>query len=190
MLAKLEGLDYRTGGKDEQGEEIVNFWDRWRSHYGETGLVNPRGDRLLTELTIRALKELRPKMIMVNYNDPDYVHWGNMTHYTRGIAVMDEGLRQLVATVEADAEYRDNTIFFIVPDCGRDSNPFAAVPCQHHFNTRSSHDIFALAFGPGIAKGQVVDHRVDQISVAATLGKWMKMETAHTEGPVLAEAFA
>jgi hypothetical protein len=189
-LAKLEGLDYRMGGKDEQGEEIVKFWDRWRSHYGESGFVNPRGDRLLTELTIRALKELRPKLIMVNYNDPDYVHWGNMTHYTRGIAVMDEGLRQLVATVEADAEYRDNTIFFIVPDCGRDSNPFAAVPCQHHFNTRSSHDIFALAFGPGIAKGVVVDHRVDQISVAATIAKWMNIETAHTEGPTLEEAFA
>jgi hypothetical protein len=189
LLTKLEGLDYRTGGKDEQGEEIVKFWDRWRAHYGESGFVNPRGDRLLTELTIRALKELRPKMIMVNYNDPDYVHWGNMTHYTRGIAVMDEGLRQLVATVEADPEYRDNTIFFIVPDCGRDSNPFAAVPCQHHFNTRSAHDIFALVFGPGIAKGQVVDHRVDQISVASTIAKFMKMETAHTEGPVLAEAF-
>jgi hypothetical protein len=189
-LAKLEALDYRTKGNDAQSAEITAFWDRWRAHYGESGFVNPRGDRLLTELTIRAIKELRPKMIMVNYNDPDYVHWGNMTHYTRGIAIMDEGLRQLVATVEADAEYRDNTIFFIVPDCGRDSNPFAAVPCQHHFNTRSSHDIFALAFGPGIPKGVVVDHRVDQISVAATIGKYMRMQTEHTEGPVLVEAFA
>ncbi|HUS36499.1 MAG TPA: hypothetical protein VM680_14200, partial [Verrucomicrobiae bacterium] len=181
-LAKLEALDYRTKGNDAQSEEITHFWDRWRAHYGESGFVNPRGDRLLTELTIRAIKELRPKLIMVNYNDPDYVHWGNMTHYTRGIAIMDEGLRQLVATVEADAEYRDNTIFFIVPDCGRDNNPFAAVPCQHHFNTRSSHDIFALAFGPGIPKGVVVDHRVDQISVAATIGKYMKLPTEHTEG--------
>jgi hypothetical protein len=189
-LAKLEALDYRTRGNDAQSDEITHFWDRWRAHYGESGFVNPRGDRLLTELTIRALKELRPKLIMVNYNDPDYVHWGNMTHYTRGIAIMDEGLRQLVATVEADAEYRDNTIFFIVPDCGRDNNPFAAVPCQHHFNTRSSHDIFALAFGPGIPKGVVVDHRVDQISVAATIGKYMKLPTEHTEGPILAEAIA
>jgi phosphoglycerol transferase MdoB-like AlkP superfamily enzyme len=118
------------------------------------------------------------------------VHWGNLTHYTRGIAIMDEGLRQLVSTVEADPEYRDNTIFFIVPDCGRDNNPFAAVPCQHHFNTRSSHDIFALAFGPGIPKGAVIDHRVDQISVAATIGKFMNLATEHTEGPVLAEAIA
>ena len=189
-LVKLEALDYRTKGNDAQSEEITHFWERWRAHYGESGFVNPRGDRLLTELTIRAIKELRPKLIMVNYNDPDYVHWGNMTHYTRGIAIMDEGLRQIVATVEADAEYRDNTIFFIVPDCGRDNNPFAAVPCQHHFNTRSSHDIFALAFGPGIPKGVVVDHRVDQISVAATIGKYMKLPTEHTEGPVLVETIA
>jgi hypothetical protein len=189
-LAKLEALDYRTQGNDAQSAEITQFWDRWRAYYGESGFVNPRGDRLLTELTIRALKELRPRLIMVNYNDPDYVHWGNLTHYTRGIAIMDEGLRQLVATVEADPEYRDNTIFFIVPDCGRDNNPFAAVPCQHHFNTRSSHDIFALAFGPGIPKGVVVDHHVDQISVAATLSKYMNMSADHTEGPVLAEAIA
>jgi hypothetical protein len=189
-LAKLEALDYRTQGNDVQSAEITQFWDRWRAYYGESGFVNPRGDRLLTELTIRALKELRPKLIMVNYNDPDYVHWGNLTHYTRGIAIMDEGLRQLVSTVEADPEYRDNTIFFIVPDCGRDNNPFAAVPCQHHFNTRSSHDIFALAFGPGIPKGAVIDHRVDQISVAATIGKFMNLAIDHTEGPVLAEAIA
>jgi hypothetical protein len=189
-LAKLEALDYRTKGNDAQSEEITQFWERWRAYYGESGFVNPRGDRLLTELTIRAIKELRPKLIMVNYNDPDYVHWGNMTHYTRGISIMDEGLRQFVTTVEADPEYRDNTIFFVVPDCGRDNNPFAAVPCQHHFNTRSSHDIFALAFGPGIPKGVVVDHRVDQISVAATIGKYMKLSTEHTEGPVLSEAIS
>lgn len=189
-LAKLEALDYRTKGDDRQGEEIERFWDRWRGYYGESGFVNPRGDRLLTELAIRAIKELRPKLLMVNFNDPDYVHWGNLTHYTRGIAVMDEGLRQIVATVEADPEYRDNTIFAVVPDCGRDSNPFAAVPCQHHFGSRSSHEIFALFFGPGIPKGKVVDHRVDQISVAATLGKFMKVKTEFAEGRPLEEVFA
>lgn len=152
--------------------------------------MNPRGDRLLTELSIRALKELRPKMMMVNYNDPDYVHWGYMSHYTRGISVMDEGLRQIVSTVEADAEYRDNTIFVVVPDCGRDTNPFADVPCQHHFGSRSSHEIFALIFGAGIQKGVVYDKPVDQISIAATIGKFTGSKAEFAEGPILSEAFA
>jgi len=189
-LTKLEAVDFRNTEKNGQGPELTQFWDRWRQHYGETGFVNPRGDRLLTELTIRALRELRPKLIMVNYNDPDYVHWGNMTHYTRGIAIIDEGLRQLVTTVEADEQYRDNTVFVVVPDCGRDTNPLAAVPCQHHFGSRSSHEVFALMFGPGIAKGEVVDKLHQQSSIASTVGKVMGFKTAHAEQNVLAEAFA
>jgi hypothetical protein len=189
-LAKLEAVDFRNTEKNGQGTDITQFWDRWRQQYGETGFVNPRGDRLLTELTIRALRELRPKLIMVNYNDPDYVHWGNMTHYTRGIAIIDEGLRQLVTTVEADEQYRNNTVFVIVPDCGRDTNPLAAVPCQHHFGSRSSHEIFALLFGPGIGRGEVVDKRHDQSSVARTIGKIMGFEAKFAEQTVLAEAFA
>lgn len=188
-LAKLEALDDRTAATG-QGSEISEFWERWRRYYGETGLVNPRGDRLLTELATRAIKELRPKLMMINYNDSDYVHWGYMSHYTRGISVMDEGVRQLVATVEADPEYRDNTVFVIVPDCGRDSNPYAAVPCQHHFNSKSAHEIFALIFGPGIERGVKVDKLVNQVSIAATVGQITGAGAEFAEGPVLEQAFA
>jgi phosphoglycerol transferase MdoB-like AlkP superfamily enzyme len=129
-------------------------------------------------------------MIMVNYNDSDYVHWGYLSHYTRGISVIDDGIERLVNAVEADEHYRDNTIFVIVPDCGRDSNPYAAVPCQHHFNSKSSHEIFALFLGPGIAKGVVVDKVVDQAQIAATIGRLAGMETAQSEGAVLEQVFA
>lgn len=189
-LKSMEALDYRAVGKRQQADAVQEFWKRWRHHYGENGFVNPRGDRLLTELTLWSMKHLRPKLLMVNYNDPDYVHWGNMSHYTRGISIIDQGLRQLVDTAKLDPHYRDNTIFVIVPDCGRDSNPFLSVPCQHHFNSRSAHEIWALLLGPGIRKDQVVDHEVDQISIAATIGQCMKMETAYTEGPVLEEAIS
>jgi hypothetical protein len=189
-LAKWEKVDYRTKGDDRQGSELETFWQRWREYYGDSGLVNPRGDRLLTELTVRAIKELRPRLIMVNYQDCDYVHWGNMSHYTRAVSVMDEGLRQIVETVEADEAYRNNTIFAVVPDCGRDSNPFADVPCQHHFGSRSSHEIFALFVGAGVPRGAVVDRRVDQSQVAATLGRLMGFKAEFAEQRVLEEAIA
>jgi hypothetical protein len=189
-LAKLEKVDFRAEERNGQGPELKDFWRRWRKYYGETGLVNPRGDRLLTELSIRAIKELRPKLLMVNYNDCDYVHWGYLSHYTNGVSIMDEGLKQLVATVEADAEYRDNTVFVVVPDCGRDNNPLAEVPCQHHFNSRSAHEIFALLYGKGIAKGVVVDKPVDQISVAGTVARIMGFQAAEAESAILQEAIA
>jgi hypothetical protein len=189
-LAKLERVDYRNDEPNGQGLELVKFWERWREFYGETGLVNPRGDRLLTELAIRAIAELRPKLLMVNYQDCDYVHWGNLTHYTRAIAIMDDGLKQLVATVQADLEYRDNTIFVVVPDCGRDNNPLVEVPCQHHFNSRSAHEIFALLVGPGVRRGVVVDKPTDQISVAGTVARLMGFRAEHAENRILEEAIA
>jgi hypothetical protein len=78
----------------------------------------------------------------------------------------------------------------VVPDCGRDDSRFAAVPCQHHFNTRSSREIFAFAMGPGIDRGRVVDGPTQQIQVAATVGQLMGFATSHTEGQPLAEVFA
>jgi hypothetical protein len=189
-LRQMEALDYRTAGRDRQVERVEAFWEHWREHYGETGFVNPRGDRLLTELTLRAMKELRPRLVMINYNDPDYVHWGNLSHYTRGISIIDEGIKQLVQAVEADPFYRDNTVFAIVPDCGRDTNPFVAVPCQHHFNSKSAREIFGLFMGPGIPKGKVVDRRVEQISVTSTLGRLMGVKTPYAEGSVLEEVWS
>ncbi len=192
-LTKLEAIDYRTPEEARtlgQGPEITAFWDDWRAFYGDTGFVNPRGDRLLTELAVRSLKTLQPRLMMINYNDPDYVHWGNMSHYTRGISIIDQGLQQLYAAVESDEFYRGNTVFAIIPDCGRDTNRFAEVPCQHHFNSKSAHEIWALLTGPGIAKNTVVDKPTQQIALAKTLGQVMDFEANFAEAPALEEAIA
>ena len=188
-LKEMESLDHRFR-QGQQAAEIEQFWKQWRQFYGDSGFVNPRGDQLLTELTLRAIKQLRPKLLMINYNDCDYVHWGNLAHYTRGLAIMDDGIKRIVEAVEADAEYRENTIFVIVPDCGRDNSPFAAVPCQHHFNSRSSREIFSVVFGQGIEKGRIVDRPTEQIQVAATIGHLMGFRASFAEGSVLEEAIA
>ncbi len=174
----------------DQSPEVTRFWARWRAHYGDDGFRNPRGDRLLTELSIRAMKELQPRLMMVNYQDPDYVHWGNASHYTRAIQVIDEGLQRLVATVDADPFYAGNTIFVITPDCGRDANPLMGVPYQHHFNSRSSHETWAVVFGPGIVRNRVLDKPVDQSAVAPTIASLMGFRARRAEGDTLSEIFA
>lgn len=186
---KLMKLDYR-GSSLRQSNTVSRFWDRWMEHYGQSGLVNPRGDRLLTALALRALNELRPKLMMINYQDPDYVHWGNASHYTRAISVIDQGLAQLVAAVDSNPTYRGNTVFVVVPDCGRDANPLMGVPFQHHFNSKSAHEIWALIYGPGIVKGKVLDKPIDQTALAPTLGAVMGVKTPASEGDILEEVFA
>ncbi|MGL4237970.1 hypothetical protein [Tabrizicola sp.] len=184
---RLLTIDPR-GATPDPSPEVEAFWARWRQAFGDTGFKNPRGDRLLTELSVRAMAELKPRFLMVNYQDPDYVHWGNPSHYTRAIAIIDEGLQRLVATADADPFYRDNTIFVITPDCGRDANPLAEVPFQHHFNSRSAHETWAVIFGPGIAKG-VIDKPVDQSAIAPTIAAAMGFAAGRAEGRAVEEIF-
>lgn len=188
-LAKLEKLDYRNEGNYRYPPELVKFWEEWHQYYGDSGLKNPRGDKVLTELAVWAIQRLQPKLLMINYNDPDYVHWGFPSHYTNGIAIIDRGIQRLVETVKANPLYRDNTVFCIVPDCGRDSNQFLSVPFQHHFNSKSAHEIFALFFGVGIQSNQIVDRKVSQIDIAPTLAKIMGFTANYAEGRVLEEVF-
>ena len=181
---KLLAADIRTTSPEQSGP-IAGFWRNWRTHYGDDGLRNPRGDRLLTELSIRAMAQLRPRLMMVNYQDPDYVHWGNASHYTRAISIIDEGLAQIVDFSDHDPFYRDNTIFVVVPDCGRDANLLVDLPYQHHFNSRSAHEIWALIFGSGIGKNRVVDEPVDQSAIAKSIAALMGFTADRAEGDVL-----
>jgi hypothetical protein len=195
-LREMERKDYRSEGKQIITPEIDAFWRNWRSYYGTSGLVNPRKDRLLTALTLRVLRDLKPKLLMINYQDPDYVHWGNPNFYTRAISIIDEGVREIYSAVQADEEYRDRTVFLVVPDCGRDSNRCMPVPFQHHFGgSRTSHEIFVVASGPGIVRGGVRVERArphQQISVAGTIGKIMNFPTPRIDASAgaLQEMFA
>ena len=177
------------GATPDPSAQVEAFWARWRQGFGDDGLRNPRGDRLLTELATRAMAELQPRFMMVNYQDPDYVHWGNPSHYTRAIAVIDEGLQRLVSAADADPFYRDNTIFVITPDCGRDANPLAEVPFQHHFNSRSAHEVWAVIFGPGITRG-IIDRPVDQSAIAPSIAAAMGFVANRSEGSAIEGMFA
>ena len=79
-------------------------------------------------------------------------------------------------------------MFIITPDCGRDANPLAEVPFQHHFNSRSAHETWAVIFGPGIGKG-TVDKPVDQSAIAPTIAAAMGFQASRAEGDAVEGLF-
>jgi hypothetical protein len=189
-LKRLEGLDRRARDVNATSPQLELFWSQWAKYYGRSGLVNPRGDRLLAELALWAMRLLQPRLMIVNFNDPDYVHWGNKAHYTLGVTIVDESLRRIYEAAQGGEFYRDRTIFVVVPDCGRDNNPLVAVPYQHHFNTRSARQVFCVVHGPGIDCGRVVDRPTQQCQVARTVAATMSFAMPYAEGAALDEAFA
>ncbi len=188
QLEQMEERDYRSRNRNSvtvSSEKLNDFWAKWRRHYGDSGLVNPRGDRLLTTLAMWALRELRPKLMMINYQDPDYVHWGRSSFYTRAVSIIDDGVRELWNTIQNDDEYRDNTVFVVVPDCGRDNNRCAPVPFQHHFN---AHEIFGIIAGPqrlGIQGTRPYDREVQQTSMTKTIGDLMGFDATEAQAESL-----
>lgn len=189
-LAEMTAIDARRSEADGQSPRLEAFWERWRTMYGDSGLKNPRGDRLITDLAIDAMTWLKPRLMLLNYQDPDYVHWGYPSHYTRGITTIDQSLRTLFAFAEHDEHYANNTCFVVVPDCGRDANLLVRTPFQHHFNSRSAHEIWALVVGPGVERGRVVDREVQQIDVGKTIAAYMDFPASSMSGEVLRESFA
>lgn len=191
-LESMENRDYRVENRHRVATPKIDaFWRNWREYYGRTGFVNPRGDRLLTTLSLWALRELRPRLMMINYQDPDYVHWGPRQFYTRAISIIDGGVREIYNATQGDEEYRDNTVFVVVPDCGRDANRAMPVPYQHHFNTRSAHQIFGIVAGPRkfvAHERRPVDRLQQQIYVAKTIGDIMGFETPHASNRSLLAA--
>jgi hypothetical protein len=55
-LDEMVSIDYRTGGKMPFSAAQAAYWDNWRRRYGDSGLKNARGDRLLTDLAIGAMR--------------------------------------------------------------------------------------------------------------------------------------
>ena len=52
-LTRMENLDTRIDNRDRAAlPEMDAFWEKWQAHYGRSGFVNPRGDRLLTTLSL------------------------------------------------------------------------------------------------------------------------------------------
>lgn len=129
---------------------------------------------------------------MLNYQDTDYVHWGYAAHYTRAISIIDQSLRDLKELTQQLPFYRDNTYFVVVPDCGRDTNRLQKTPFQHHFNSRSAHEIWALIVGPavgrgGVDRGRVIEREVQQIDVARTVAHLMNFKAPEAVGDALYE---
>ena len=91
-LDEMTALDARRSETAGQGPELDRFWADWHGYFGGSGFINARGDRLITELARRAMTALQPRLMLLNYQDPDYVHWGYAAHYTRAISIIDQSL--------------------------------------------------------------------------------------------------
>ncbi|MFN7971396.1 MAG: sulfatase-like hydrolase/transferase [Acidobacteriota bacterium] len=192
-LAELLTIDQRPdrdGYDDAEIEErfFIPFLQRF-------GYRPPKGDAFQTEATIQALRTLRPRLLMVHYQDCDYAHWGASHFYYEGVRRMDQGLRRIVEEIQENPSYRENTVLLVVPDVGRGINVaknggpnHLRLHFQHHNpEDKGSHETFALAWGSGIAPGKRIDEARDPVDVAPTVAALLGHAMPGVDGRLLDE---
>jgi len=185
QLDYLYRRHYRRAGVPN--DRIAEFW---RQHARLFGNDVPRGDALAFHLASLALQQLRPRLMMVSFQDVDFTHWGIDYVYRNGLNNTDAMTWQLWQLVRNDPYYRDDTYFFVVPDCGRGRNPTRYVPYQHHdTGDVGSDEIFVYAWGPKVGRGVRVDRRKQQVDVPVTIGSLLGVRSPDWEGRELDELF-
>ena len=81
------------------------------------------GDAFNVAYAAEILKEFKPKMLAVNISEVDGCH-SNFTGYLRSLHRADHITAWLYDYIQTNIpEIKDNTIFIVAPECGRNLNP-------------------------------------------------------------------
>jgi hypothetical protein len=81
------------------------------------------GDAFNVAYSAEILKEFKPKMLAVNISEVDGCH-SNFTGYLRSLHKADHITAWLYDYIQNNIpEMKDNTVFIVAPECGRNLNP-------------------------------------------------------------------
>ena len=144
------------------------------------------GDELSFFIAREVMREFAPKILLVNFWDMDVAHWGSYSLYLRAIQKTDELTGRLWDEVQSNPDYRDKTTMIVVPELGRDGDMDAANGfLNHRSGDPSCRNVWALAVGGGIAKGEA-DRPISHIDLCSTAAELLEIPMKGIAGKPLA----
>lgn len=149
-----------------------------------------RHDSLTLNSTLSILNAYHPKMVLINFREPDFSgHTGDWNNYIAGITMTDTYIEQIWNFLQSDPAYKDKTTLFITNDHGRHLNGVQNGFVSHGDDCNGCRHVSLLAIGPDFHKGLDVITPREQLDISATIAHLMgfKMETG--EGQVMTELF-
>ena len=141
-----------------------------------------RFDAFTTAFALRYLERERPRLLYVALGDTDeWAHAGRYDFTLDGIALADRFLRELWTWLQAQPDYRDNTLLIVTTDHGRGRTPQDWT--DHGAGVEGAQDIWLALAGPGqSARGELRDApTLRQAQVAATVAAAFGLDFSHSE---------
>ncbi|HET7502605.1 MAG TPA: hypothetical protein VFK02_16405 [Kofleriaceae bacterium] len=126
------------------------------------GTIEATGDARTIYHAERVLQRFRPSVMAITLLDVDTCH-ADFNGYLRGQQLADAAVAHLWDFIQADAELRDTTTMFVLPEHGRHlvmngNNPdsLGRSGIDHGLGDDGDRNVWALALGPGIRANNVI----------------------------------
>lgn len=165
----------------------------WKDQYQpslDCGVSGPgtgyRADSLTLEAVKRILTEHKPRLVLINFMEPDgFAHADNRPFYLRGIARDDRYVGQLYDFLRRNKAYRDNTTVFVTNDHGRHLDGIAPGYVDHGDGCEGCRHVSLLALGPDFKTGATVADTCTLVDVPATAAYLLGLPFAQGQGKVI-----
>ncbi len=176
---------------DNCEQEEFNGLYRPYSNCGIDGLGSGyRHDSTTYKVLIEVLNEYRPKLVLVNFKEPDYsAHQGNWDNYIRGIRSTDKYSYLIWRYIQENSNYQGKTTLFITNDHGRHLDDISNGFISHGDDCLGCRHINFFAYGPDFKQGVILDEERELIDIGPTISELLEFEMEFSEGEVMTELF-
>lgn len=147
------------------------------------------GDAKALRLARNLLSVFRPRLIGVVLQDADIAH-GSFNGYSEVVRRNDAAIGELVDAIRGDAELRDSTAVFVLPEFGRDADLNTRRGLDHGDGSDDLRFVHGLAWGPDFRKNVVVKDDRRTIDFTPTIAQVFGAKARLAKGSVLREIFA
>jgi hypothetical protein len=187
IITTKDKLEVLADCKDPKWNQRYRPW----TDCGNSGLGSGYRQDSLTHLrVINALANYHPKLMLVNFKQPDASgHSGDSLAYLNGILETDYYVKKIWEKIQSDPYYKDRTTMLVTNDHGRHTAGHLDGFISHTDNCDGCKHIELFAMGPDIKKNHTSNEVYSQVDICQTVAKLMRIDMPTASGKPILDIF-
>jgi len=146
------------------------------------------GDELTYLVTREVMRRFSPRLLVIIFSDVEVAHFGSYALHLAGIRTGDRLAYQIWRDIEGDAEYKNRTTMFILPEFGRDPDGSATNGFfNHRSDSESTRSTWMMALGSAVQKAAVIERPVRHVDLCPTVAGLLGCPRMELQGVPLSE---
>lgn len=186
----LEGVKDRSFANDPEASMRIQRYILEELKGDTADLTGPgAGDAKAIRVARNLLRLFKPKVIAIVLQNADVAH-GSYNAYVDVIRRNDQEVGALWNAVQLDAELKDSTSLFVLPEFGRDHNLNERNGLDHGDGSEDLQKIFCIAAGPDFKQGKTLTGGQQSFDVCPTVAELLGAKAPEARGKPIKQLLA